>query len=79
MRSYQIILVRDDGEQRKLRVKWDTSPSKQELCHGLDIQDEVAKYIGHELQEAIREWEEEDTVVKPELGTRPSPPVEGGY
>jgi len=61
MHSYQIILVRDDGEQRKLRVKWDTSAAiKLESGHGLDIIDEVAKYIGHELQEAIREWEEED-------------------
>ena len=61
MRSYQFIIVRDDGEQRKVKAVWDKNAALGlQKAHGLSLEEEVKKFMGHEIMEEIRRWEDED-------------------
>ena len=60
---YNFIIERNDGEQRKVKASWNAATIGRALelhqVHGPGLEKEVEKFIGHEILEEIRRWEEE--------------------
>ena len=51
------IIVEKNGEQREIKVKWNSKIEKElESVYRLDIEIEIAKLLGLEIVETIRDW-----------------------
>lgn len=57
---YHFLIEKPNGEQRRVKAFWDSKLAKALEAHGLNLEDEVKKFIGHEILEEIRAWEENE-------------------